>query len=92
MKNPFGPDPESYNSYVNLKQRIFAIVQMKKVYDQIFDVVQVAYENAINAENIVLSRDERKHLFAQILRLILEDMIQKLDSPSKSADGQDAIE
>ena len=80
MKNPFGPDPDSYHSYVNLKQRILAIVQTKKVYVQIFEVVQVAYENAVNAENVALTREERKHLFAQILRLLLEDMIQKLDS------------
>jgi len=85
MKNPFGPDPDSYHSYVNLKQRILAIVQTKKVYDQIFEVVQVAYENAVNAENVMLTREDRKHLFAQILRLLLEDMIQKLDSSSKSA-------
>ncbi|HSO11609.1 MAG TPA: hypothetical protein VLT51_04490 [Anaerolineales bacterium] len=84
MKNPFGPDPDSFNSYQNTKQRILAIVRMKKVYEQIFAVVKVAYEDAINTENIALSREERKHLFAQILRLLLEDMIQKLDDSSES--------
>jgi hypothetical protein len=39
MKNPFGPDPESFHSYMNLKKR----------------------------------------MFSQILRLILEDMLKKLD-------------
>ena len=82
MKNPFGPDPESLSSYVNLKQRILARVQAAEVYDQIFQIVQNAYENALSSENVILSRPERKRLFSQILRSILEDMLKKLDERS----------
>ena len=82
MKNPFGPDPESFHSYVNLKKRMLALVQTGQVYDQIFQVVQTAYENALNTENVVLSRPERQRMFAQILRAMLEDMIKKLDERS----------
>ncbi len=85
MKNPFGPDPESYHSYVNLKKRMFQRVQSAKVYDQIFQIVQKAYEGALNTENIILSRAERKRMFAQILRLVLEDMLKKLDERSSPA-------
>ena len=80
MKNPFGPDPESFHSYANLKNRMLALVRGKRVYDQIFQVVQNAYEEALNEENIVLSRPERNHMFVQILRSMLEDMIKKLDN------------
>lgn len=85
MKNPFGPDPESFHSYVNLKKRMLALVQTGQVYDQIFQVVQTAYENALNSENVVLSRAERKRMFSQILRALLEDMIQKLDAHSSAS-------
>ena len=85
MKNPFGPDPESFHSYVNLKQRMISRVRAKNVYDQIFQIVQNAYEDALRSENVILSRAERKRLFAQILRLMLEDMIKKLDERSNSA-------
>jgi hypothetical protein len=85
MQNPPGRDPESSNSYVNLKQRILRLVQGKRVYDQIFQVVQNAYEQALEEEQIVLSRAERKRMFAQILRAMLDDMIRKLDERSGSA-------
>lgn len=85
MKNPFGPDPESFDSYANLKKRMIALVRGKRVYDRIFEVVQAAYEEALAEENVVLSRPERKRMFSQILRLMLEDMIKKLEDRSISA-------
>jgi hypothetical protein len=41
----------------------------------------MAYEEALTSENIVLSRPERKRLFSQIMKLVLEDVIKKLDPP-----------
>ena len=58
------------------------LVKGARVYDQIFQVVQSAYEDALKAENIVLSHAEQKRMFAQILRAMLEDMIKKLDERS----------
>jgi hypothetical protein len=77
MLNPFGSQ-QTPGSYINLQQRMFQVVQSAGVNDQIFLVVQKAYEDALNAENVVLSRPERKRLFAQILKLVLEDMIKKI--------------
>lgn len=53
--------------------------------DQIFVVVQNVFENAMNSENpmIMLSRPERQRLFSQILKSVLEEMIQKLDASTK---------
>jgi hypothetical protein len=45
----------------------------------------VAYEEALIRENVVLSRPERKRLLAQILKLVLEDMIKKLDERTSTA-------
>ena len=83
MKNPFG-DQQIPGSYHNLKERMYKKVSAK-VDDQIFEVVQTAYEKALQDENVVLSRPERQRLFAQILKLTLEDMIKKLDARSSSA-------
>ena len=80
MQNPFGSQ-QIPGSYVNLKERMFKKVKSAKVNDRIFEIVQEAYENALKEENIVLSRPERKRLFSQILKLVLEDMIKKLDRP-----------
>jgi hypothetical protein len=79
MKNPFGPEQDSLYSYVNLKKRMLQRVQAARVNDQIFQVVQKAYEDAIKQENIVLSRPERQRMFAQILKQVLDGMIKKLD-------------
>lgn len=87
MMNPFnpqqGPGP---SSYVELKKRMLKKVKATDVNDQIFQVVQNAFEKAMNSENpiILLSRPERKRLFSQILKAVLEDMIGKLDSKSSA--------
>jgi len=45
----------------------------------------VAEEERVVTENIVLSHAEQKRMFSQILRLMLEDMIKKLDERTGSA-------
>jgi hypothetical protein len=85
MLNPFGPQREpGLSSYANLKKRMLEKVQASKVNDQIFLAVQNAFEQAMNTENIVLSRPERKLLFLQILKSVLEEMITKLENSTKS--------
>ena len=87
MLNPFGPqqDPGLY-SYVNLQKRMLQKVQAAKVDDQIFQVVQNAFEAALKEGNTVtlLSRPERKRLLSQILKSVLEDMLQKLDNSTNT--------
>lgn len=83
MLNPFGPQQEpGLSSYVNLQKRTLQKVQASGVYDQIFQAVQNAFEDALGKENIVLSRPERVRLFSQVLRAVLEDMIGKLEARS----------
>jgi hypothetical protein len=54
-------------------------VQEAGIDDQIFLIVQKAYEEALEQETIILSRPERNRLFSQVLKLVLEDMSEKLD-------------
>jgi uncharacterized protein YeeX (DUF496 family) len=81
MLNPFDPNKDS-GSYVNLQKRIFQRVQSSEINNQIIKVVRESYEDAINAEIIELSREERKRLLSQVLRLVLEDLNRKFDDGS----------
>ena len=84
MLNPFG-SPEDSGSYVDLRKRMLQRVQSFKVKDQIFEVIQVAYEDALQEEHIILSRPERKRMLSQILKSVLEDMLKKLDERTGTA-------
>jgi hypothetical protein len=85
MKNPFGPqeDPGLY-AYANLHKRMLKNVQAARVNDQIFNVIQKTFEDALRHEVIVLSAPEKKRMLAQIMKQVLSDMLSKLDENSKS--------
>jgi hypothetical protein len=85
MKNPFGPqqDPGLY-SYVNLQKRMLKHVQAARVNDQIFSIVQKAFEHALVSENMALSAPEKQRMLARIMKQVLTDMLSKLDDTSKS--------
>jgi len=72
MKNPFG-DQQVPGSSENLKERMYKKVS-GKVNEQIRSIMVNAYENALNEENIILTRPERKRLFSQIAKNIFEDL------------------
>ena len=79
MKNPFG-DQQVPGSYHNLKERMYKKVSVN-VNDQILGILQKAYENALYEENVALSRPERNSLFSQIVQMIMEDVLKKLNRP-----------
>ncbi|MFN8388630.1 MAG: hypothetical protein U0X92_19725 [Anaerolineales bacterium] len=83
MKNPFG-DQKVPGSYHNLKERMYKKVSAQ-VNEKILEMMIKAYENALNDENIVLTRSERKRLLAQIAAMVMEDLLKKLDGDSSSA-------
>jgi hypothetical protein len=81
MQSPFDRDNKP-GVYFNPKRRIFQRIQSAKVEEQIKEVVTKIYEDAITAENVMLSHSERRRLFSQVLELILEDMVGKSDNDS----------
>ena len=83
MQSPFNLQPNS-GSYFNLRERILKKVLAENVEDQVFNAVQKVYEDVTKDENIVLSRLERKRLFSQIVKLVLDDMLKKIDNASGS--------
>ena len=83
MKNPFG-DQQVPGSYHNLRERMYKKVSAN-VNAQVLAILQNAYENALNSENVVLDRAERKRLFQQVTRLVVEDVLKTTDDQSSSA-------
>ena len=85
MNNPFGPqqDPGLY-AYTNLQRRMLKHVKAARVTDQIFSVVQKAFEESLKMENIPLTSAEKQRMLAQIMKKVLSDMLSKLEDNSKS--------
>jgi len=75
MKNPFG-DQQVPGDYRNLKERMYKKVSadVKNQVHQLTVLLQNSYENALNSENVVLTRGERKRLFSQIVKMVMEDI------------------
>ena len=76
MKNPFG-DQQVPGSYHNLKERMYKKVSAN-VNEQIRKIMVKAYENALNEENVVLSRPERKRLLLQISEMVFNDFLGEI--------------
>ena len=77
MQNPFG-DQKVPGSYHNLKERMYKKISAS-VTEQVHLIMVTAYENALNEENVVLTRPERNRLFSQIVKMVLEDLSKKLE-------------
>ncbi|HEU4744219.1 MAG TPA: hypothetical protein VFS61_03240 [Anaerolineales bacterium] len=78
MLNPFAPQSDP-GSYIDLRKRMFQFVQYLRVEDKIFEVVKNSYEHALISENVVLSQAEKDRMLSQIMKMVLEAMIKKLD-------------
>jgi hypothetical protein len=85
MLNPFGPQQDpSLNSYVNLQKRVLENVKATRINDQIFEIVQKAYEDALKMENVRLAQFEKKIMLAQITKEVLTDMIRRINDSYKA--------
>ncbi len=80
MKNPFG-DQQIPGPYHNLKERMYKKVSAE-VNKRIVDMIKNSYENALNEENIVLTRSERSRLLSQIVKMVTDDILKRFDKPS----------
>lgn len=78
MKNPFG-NQQIPGSYDNIKERLYKNVS-SQVNENLLDMIVKAYETALNQENVVLSRPERKRLLSEIMKMVMEDTLKKLDN------------
>ena len=84
MLNPFNPQQDSelrgFFSALRLQSRLLNHIQSTKVDDQIFQVIQNAFDEALKKEHLVILPDvAKKFLLAQVMRKVLGDMLGRLD-------------
>ena len=84
MLNPFNPqqdsEPRGFFSALRLQSRLLNHIQSTKVDDQIFQVIQNAFDEALKKEHLVILPDvAKKFLLAQVMRKVLGDMLGRLD-------------
>ncbi|MBI4762397.1 MAG: hypothetical protein ACOYYF_12605 [Chloroflexota bacterium] len=77
MKNPFGDQPLP-GSYHNLTERIHKKASAA-VGEQVFEMMLKACESALDEENVILSRLERKRLFSEVVKRMMADMSRRLE-------------
>ena len=74
LQNPL----DSHSSFDSLKTRLRKNMQQRgKVNEKIMGVFHEAYEQALNGENIVLSRPEKQRLVKQLIEEILTELISE---------------
>ncbi len=74
MMQSFG-DPFS-----DIKSRIQRQMQAEKINDYIMGLIKSAYERAYDAQQIVLSKQEREILLKVVTKEILADMLDQFKS------------
>ena len=80
MINPPPNSLQNSGSYHDLLKRMTHQVQQNKVDDQILIILQQVFEKELGKENIVLSPHESTRLFQQITRVILTELLGKIDT------------
>ena len=83
MLNPFGRDREP-SSYFQLQKRLVQRLKSAKVDARIVELVRDGYKGALDAENVVLARSEKKRLMADVLKLIFDDVARQLIESSEA--------
>ena len=85
MLNPFNPeenlDPSGFLAALRLEKRLLKNIDAAMVDDQIFQVIQNAFDEALKKEQlIVMPESAKKHLLARVMKQVLGSMLKKLDS------------
>ena len=74
---------ELNDPYGQLRNRMREAVQKAGIEDQIFTLVQGAFEQTLRAESIVLSQSERRRLLRDVLKDVLTGMLAEIDGPQQ---------
>ena len=74
---------ELSDPYGQLRARMGQALQGMGIQDQIFTLVQAAFEQTLRAESIVLSQSERKRLLRDLLKDTLAGMLAEIDGPEQ---------
>lgn len=77
MFNPPNSIPE-FGSYDEIEKKMLQRVRAAKLDEKILAILQAKYEEELAQQNIMLSRPERKRLFQQVVKVVLNDVLGKL--------------
>ncbi len=69
----------SSDSYLDLQGRILQRLRHAKINDQVFEVLQNAYEKALSVDELVLNRIEKKRLLGDVMKSVFAEMNKQLD-------------
>ncbi|HNK64447.1 MAG TPA: hypothetical protein PKL78_15045 [Anaerolineales bacterium] len=78
MFNPPNPYRDS-GSFADLLKRMTLRMQQQKIDDHIREIFQQALEKELEVGSLVLARPERVRLFREAMKVILLDMLGKLE-------------
>jgi predicted AAA+ superfamily ATPase len=65
-------------SYAGLRRRVIGKIKSSGITERISAIVQETYDDALKSEEIALSKIERKHLMADILDQLLDDISSQM--------------
>jgi hypothetical protein len=65
--------------YFNLLEKTFQRLKTAAADRQMAAMIREKFENSLNSEDIVLTSSEKKRLFNQVYRMLLEDMLSELN-------------
>ncbi len=71
-------DAFGQGSYMQVRVRVLRGMRSAGIDDQVFELVQNAYERELSAETLVLSRAEKRRLLADVLKSVLDEMNSRL--------------
>ena len=66
-------------SYDDLLKLIIQHAQQNEIDNQIVEIFKQFFEKELSKENRLFSRPERTHLFQQVTKTILADVLGKID-------------
>lgn len=71
-------NPDDFEKRLSfIKVKVNQHLQAKKLDDKIFEMIEEAYQEALVAEGVVLSRFEQQRMLRDILGDVLEGVIKK---------------
>lgn len=74
----FNPSDPSSSIYFNLLEKTFQKLKTATADRQIVAMIEEKFETSLKSENIVLTSSEKKRLFNQVFRMLLEDLLSDL--------------
>ena len=66
-------------SYLGVRGRVLERLRSTTINDEVLKVVENGFEKALELENLVLSRVEKKLLLADVSKEVLDEISRRLD-------------